>query len=64
MSLVLLDVLAAEPPPASNPLLSAKSCLITPHMAWGTRAARSRLMKIAVENVRAFLEGKPRNVVN
>lgn len=59
-----LDVLSVEPPPASNPLLQAKSCLITPHNAWGTRAARSRLMNIAVENVRAFLNGKPQNVVN
>ena len=59
-----LDVLAKEPPPADNPLLTAKNCIITPHMAWGTRAARARLMKIAVENVRAFLQGKPKNVVN
>ncbi len=59
-----MDVLAQEPPPADNPLLAAKNCLITPHMAWATRAARSRLMKIAVENVRAFLHGKPQNVVN
>jgi glycerate dehydrogenase len=59
-----LDVLAKEPPPADNPLLTAKNSLITPHMAWGTRAARARLMKIAVENVRAFLQGNPKNVVN
>ena len=59
-----LDVLSAEPPPADNPLLAARNCLITPHLAWGTRAARSRLMHIAVENVRAFLRGKPQNVVN
>jgi glycerate dehydrogenase len=59
-----LDVLSAEPPPAGNPLLTARNCLITPHLAWATRAARSRLMKIAVENVRAFLQGKPQNVVN
>jgi glycerate dehydrogenase len=59
-----LDVLAAEPPPADNPLLTARNCLITPHLAWGTRAARSRLMHIAVQNVRAFLEGQPQNVVN
>lgn len=59
-----LDVLAAEPPPATNPLLQAKNCLITPHLAWATRAARTRLMRTAVENVRAFLDGKPRNVVN
>jgi glycerate dehydrogenase len=59
-----LDVLSVEPPPASNPLLRALNCLITPHNAWGTRAARARLMRIAVENVRAFLAGKPQNVVN
>jgi len=59
-----LDVLAVEPPPASNPLLQAKNCIITPHNAWGTRAARLRLMQIAVENVRAFLNAKPQNVVN
>ena len=59
-----LDVLAVEPPSADNPLLNARNCLITPHLAWATRAARSRLMQIAVQNVRAFLEGKPQNVVN
>ncbi len=59
-----LDVLSVEPPPADNPLLTARNCLITPHLAWATRAARSRLMQIAVENVRAFLQGKPQNVVN
>ena len=59
-----LDVLSAEPPPATNPLLLAKNCLITPHNAWGTRAARARLLRVAVENVRAFLIGQPENVVN
>ena len=59
-----LDVLSTEPPASTNPLLVANNCIITPHQAWGTRAARSRLMKIAVENVRAFLEGKSLNVVN
>jgi glycerate dehydrogenase len=59
-----LDVLSLEPPPANNPLLSAKNCIITPHNAWGTRAARARLLQIAVDNVRAFLAGKPQNVVN
>ncbi len=59
-----LDVLAAEPPPADHPLLRATNCLITPHLAWATRAARLRLMKVAVENVRAFLSGGPQNVVN
>lgn len=59
-----LDVLSVEPPPAENPLLHAKNCLITPHNAWGTRAARTRLLKIAVANIQAFLNGKPQNVVN
>ena len=58
-----LDVLSQEPPPAGNPLLAARNCVITPHLAWATGAARARLMKIAVENLRAFLAGSPRNVV-
>jgi glycerate dehydrogenase len=59
-----VDVLSDEPPPLDHPLLRAKNCLVTPHLAWATRAARARLLKIAVENVRAFLEGRPQNVVN
>ena len=59
-----LDVLSKEPPPAGNPLLTARNCLLTPHIAWATKEARARLMKIAVDNVRAFLDGKPVNVVN
>jgi glycerate dehydrogenase len=59
-----LDVLSVEPPPASNPLLRARNCIITPHLAWATKAARSRLMQAAVENVRAFLNGKAQNIVN
>ena len=59
-----LDVLSIEPPRANNPLLSAKNCLITPHIAWATLEARSRLMDVAVSNVDAFLQGKPQNVVN
>ena len=59
-----LDVLSVEPPPADNPLLTAKNCIITPHIAWATRAARSRLMDMVVENIRAFLAGKAVNVVN
>jgi glycerate dehydrogenase len=58
------DVLSAEPPAAGNPLLAARNCLITPHIAWATRAARARLLKTAVDNVRAFLAGQPQNIVN
>lgn len=59
-----LDVLSTEPPPAGHPLFSARNCLITPHLAWATTAARRRLMQVAVDNVRAFLAGTPQNVVN
>ncbi|MFO1451336.1 MAG: D-2-hydroxyacid dehydrogenase [Opitutaceae bacterium] len=59
-----LDVLSTEPPPAGHPLFSAQNCLITPHIAWATASARRRLLDTAVENVRAFLAGKPVNVVN
>jgi glycerate dehydrogenase len=58
-----LDVLSTEPPAADHPLLTAKNCLVTPHLAWGTRAARERLLQTLVENLRAFLAGKPQNVV-
>ncbi|MDP7287472.1 MAG: D-2-hydroxyacid dehydrogenase [Phycisphaerae bacterium] len=59
-----LDVLNTEPPPADNPLLSAKNCSITPHIAWATKEARARLMNTSIENVKAFLSGAPQNVVN
>jgi glycerate dehydrogenase len=59
-----LDVLSAEPPPADHPLLSAPNCIVTPHLAWATKAARTRLLKVTVENVKAFLSGRPQNVVN
>jgi glycerate dehydrogenase len=59
-----LDVLATEPPPADSPLLTARNCLVTPHIAWATREARSRLMRAAIENVAAFAAGQPRNVVS
>ena len=58
------DVLSTEPPAADNPLLNAPNLIITPHIGWATRAARARLMEIAVENLRAFLAGTPQNVVN
>jgi glycerate dehydrogenase len=59
-----LDVLDVEPPPADNPLLTAKNCYITPHISWATRSARARLMQTAVDNVAAFIKGQPINVVN
>lgn len=58
-----LDVLTVEPPPASNPLLTAKNCVITPHIAWATRNARRRLIEATAGNVKAFAAGQPRNVV-
>ncbi|MEO8616149.1 MAG: D-2-hydroxyacid dehydrogenase [Luteolibacter sp.] len=58
-----LDVLSAEPPPPDHPLIHAPRCLITPHQAWATRAARQRLMDTAAANVRAFLTGQPQNTV-
>ncbi len=58
-----LDVLSVEPPPADNPLLTAKNCLITPHIAWASRASRERLIAATAENIRGFLAGTPQNVV-
>jgi glycerate dehydrogenase len=59
-----LDVLSVEPPAEDNPLLHARNCLVTPHIAWATREARARLMDLVVENVASFLAGQPRNVVS
>lgn len=58
------DVMCSEPPSADNPLLSAPNAYITPHIAWATYEARVRLVDIAIGNVKAFVEGKPVNVVN
>lgn len=58
-----VDVASTEPIAAANPLLSARGCLVTPHMAWGTLAARRRLMETTVRNVEAFRAGRPINVV-
>lgn len=58
------DVLSCEPPSPSNPLVGAPHAFITPHVAWATLEARLRLMDIAVNNIKSFLEGSPINVVN
>ena len=55
---------SVEPPPLDHPLYRAKNCLITPHYAWATKAARQRLMDVSVQNLKAFLDGKPQNVVS
>lgn len=59
-----LDVLKVEPPSSDNPLLTAKNCVITPHIAWAAYETRERLLGILESNLRAFLDGKPQNVVN
>lgn len=58
-----VDVLAEEPPRNGSPLINARNCYITPHIAWASSAARNRLMTIALNNVKAFMAGKPKNVV-
>ena len=57
------DVLTKEPPGADNPLLAEPNAFITPHIAWASTEARARLLHVAIDNVRAFLSGKPQNVV-
>ena len=59
-----LDVVSVEPIREDNPLLTAKNCLITPHIAWASKESRQRLMDTAVGNLEAFLAGRPVNVVN
>jgi glycerate dehydrogenase len=59
-----VDVLSVEPPAETNPLLNARNCLVTPHIAWATREARSRLIDLTIGNIQAFLNGTPRNVIN
>lgn len=59
-----MDVVSKEPIEAGNPLLTAKNCVITPHMAWGALACRQRIMDTAVANLKAFLDGAPINVVS
>ena len=59
-----VDVLTQEPPREGNPLIGARNCYITPHIAWATAAARKRLQQIALDNVLSFINGNPINVVN
>ncbi len=59
-----LDVVSTEPIRGDNPLLGAKNCIITPHISWGARESRQRIMDCSVENARAFLAGRAQNVVN
>lgn len=59
-----VDVLSTEPPSPTNPLLTARNCIITPHIAWSTYEARKRLMQIAADNIKAFIEGNPIHVVS
>lgn len=59
-----LDVVSAEPIRDDNPLLAARNCLLTPHMAWSTLAARKRIMQTTADNIRAYQQGQPQNVVN
>lgn len=59
-----LDVLSSEPPTRGTPLIGARNCLVTPHNAWATREARQRLLLESAENVRAFIQYRPRNLVN
>jgi len=59
-----LDVVSSEPIQADNPLLKAKNCIITPHISWASKESRQRLMDIAVENLKRFLDGHPVNVIS
>ncbi len=59
-----LDVVSVEPIREDNPLLGARNCLITPHISWAAKEARQRILECTEENVRQFLLGCPRNVVN
>ena len=59
-----LDVVSTEPIKGDNPLLTAKNCIITPHISWAAQAARQRIMDITVDNIKAFIDGRPVNVVN
>ena len=59
-----VDVVSREPIESGNPLLSAPNCIITPHLSWGAKEARERIMEITEANISAFIAGKSQNVVN
>ena len=59
-----LDVVSTEPIKGNNPLLTAKNCIITPHISWAPKESRQRLLDVAVGNLRAFIDGDPQNIVN
>ena len=59
-----VDVFTQEPPAPDHPLLGAKNCVLTPHVAWATREARERLIETVAENLQRYMEGKPQNVVS
>jgi glycerate dehydrogenase len=59
-----LDVLSSEPPQQDHPLTNQNNCIITPHIAWATTASRIKLIRIVADNIKAHLEGSPKNVVN
>lgn len=58
------DVLSQEPPSAANPLLSAPNCILTPHIGWASPDCRQKILRVSVENLKAFLDGTPQNVVS
>ncbi len=58
-----LDVLSQEPPSSNNPLIGIPNCIVTPHIAWASYESRKRLMNILADNIKAFKEGKPKNVI-
>jgi glycerate dehydrogenase len=64
VTVVDLDMVSTEPIKGGSPLLTAKNCVITPHISWAPKESRRRLMDIAVNNLRAFIDGNPINVVN
>lgn len=63
LSYAALDVVSTEPIKGDNPLLKCSNCILTPHIAWAPKESRQRLMDIAVENLKQFIDGKPQNVV-